>query len=122
MSCFQTGVKVGGVETQVCMLVPGNEDLAERVRKAEKEQGEKPTASGAEIARALKFYQRFHRPTHHPSAPGNLVDEIRELQKDPELERDYDVPVGGDAPTEYTPEREADIFSAARRRQGPARA
>ena len=114
--CYSIGVKVGGVETQVCTLVPGNEDLAERVRKAEDGKGAKPTPSGAELKRAVEFYQKFHLPSHHPRLPGNLVDEIRALKREPEP------PTGGDEPTEYTPEREEDIFSAARRRRGPARA
>ena len=111
--CYSVGTKISGVETTICTLVPGNEDLAERVRKAEDGKGAKPTPSGAEMKRAVEFYQKFHLPSHHPSAPGNLVDEIRALKRDPEP------PTGGDEPDEYAPNPRHDIYTAGRRRREP---
>ena len=77
--CYSIGMNIGGSEKEICMLVPGNEDLAKRVRDAESSGGAKPDVSAEETSRAVDFHLKRHKEADHPKVPTGMIDMMREL-------------------------------------------
>ena len=77
--CYSMGVNIDGAEKEICTLVPGNEDLAKRVRDAEQAGGAKPKVSPEEVSRAVDFHLKRHREADHPKVPNGMIDMMREL-------------------------------------------
>lgn len=79
--CFSVGVTIDGENRDICSLVPGNEDLARRVRDMESGKGEKPKPSDEEVRRAIEYHLNQHRPKDHPKPGGTMVDQIKGLHE-----------------------------------------
>lgn len=77
--CYSIGVNINGTEKDICTLVPGNEDLAKRVRDAKKVGGSKPEVSAEEASRALDFHLKRHREADHPKIPTGMIDMMKDL-------------------------------------------
>ena len=77
--CYSIGMNIDGTEREICTLVPGNEDLAKRVRDAEASGGAKPKVSSEEASRAVDFHLKRHKAADHPKLPTGMIDMMREL-------------------------------------------
>jgi len=77
--CYSIGVNVDGKDQEVCSIVPGNEELAAKVKAAEKVGGPKPEVSPEEVQRAVQYHFKRHKPDEHPKGTDdNLVDQLNE--------------------------------------------
>ena len=64
--CYSVGVKINGVEKEICTLVPGNEDLTKHVRESETKKTKPRAPTKEEVDRSIDFYLNKHEDSQHP--------------------------------------------------------